>query len=92
MGGGGPRRKRTAVMAFLDVITPGAASRGALSQIIRLADRLGTPKAATVRWMLRLITFLLMFSATFIGVQLAMSAPSVSPVAVSNPTDADSTT
>ena len=79
-------------MAFLDVLTPGAASRGALSQIIRLADRLGTPKAATVRWMLRLITFLLMFSATFIGVQLAMSAPSVSPVAVSNPTDADSTT
>ncbi|HKH56513.1 MAG TPA: hypothetical protein VKA58_13770 [Propionibacteriaceae bacterium] len=43
--------------------------------------------------MLRLVTFLLMFSATFIGVQLAMSAPSVSPVAVnSHPTDADSTT
>jgi hypothetical protein len=41
--------------------------------------------------MLRLITFLMMFSATIIGVQLAMSAPSVSPVAVSNSTDADST-
>lgn len=79
-------------MAFLDVITPRAASRGALSTIVRLADRLGTPSATTVRWMLRLITFLLMFSATFIGVQLAMSAPSVSPVAVSNPTDADPAT
>ena len=76
-------------MAFLDVVSPGAASRGALLQIIRLADRLGTPKAATVRWMLRLVTFLLMFSATLIGVQLAMNAPSVSPVAVtSHPTDA----
>ncbi|HKF87796.1 MAG TPA: hypothetical protein VKB85_06970 [Propionibacteriaceae bacterium] len=42
--------------------------------------------------MLRLITFLMMFSATIIGVQLAMSAPSVSPVAVSNSTDAGSTT
>lgn len=79
-------------MAFLDVITPRAASRGALSTIVRLADRIGTPGATTVRWMLRLITFLLMFSATFIGVQLAMSAPSVSPVAVSNPTDADPAT
>jgi hypothetical protein len=79
-------------MALLDVITPGVASRGALPQMIRLADRFGTPKASTVRWMLRLITFLLMFEATFVGVQLAMSAPSVSPVAVSNPTDADSTT
>jgi hypothetical protein len=39
--------------------------------------------------MLRLVTFLLMFSATLIGVQLAMNAPSVSPVAVtSHPTDA----
>ena len=80
-------------MAFLDVVTPSAASRGALLQIARLADRFGTPKATTVRWMLRLVTFLLMFSATFIGVQLAMSAPSVSPAAVnSHPTDADSTT
>jgi hypothetical protein len=79
-------------MAFLDVVTPGVASRGPLPQIARLADRLGTPKATTVRWMLRLITFLMMSSATIIGVQLAMSAPSVSPVAVSNPTDADSTT
>jgi hypothetical protein len=79
-------------MAFLDVLAPGVADRGPLTQIVRLADRLGTPKATTVRWMLRLITFLLMFSATFIGVQLAMSAPSVSPVAVTYPADADSTT
>ena len=92
MGDRGPLRKRTAVMAFLDVVTPGVAGRSALPQIVRLADRLGTPKATTVRWMLRLITFLMMFSATFIGVQLAMSAPTVSPVAMSNPTDADSTT
>ena len=79
-------------MAFLDVVTPGVASRGPLPQLARLADRLGTPKARTVRWMLRLITFLLMFSATIVGVQLAMSAPSVSPVAVSNRADADSIT
>jgi uncharacterized SAM-binding protein YcdF (DUF218 family) len=79
-------------MAFLDVVTPGVASHGPLPQIARLADRLGTPKATTVRWMLRLITFLLMFSATIVGVQLAMSAPSVSPVALSNPADADAIT
>ena len=80
-------------MAFLDVVTPSAASRGALLQIVRLADRLGTPKATTVRWMLRLVTFLMMFSATLIGVQLAMNAPSVSPVAVSShPSDTDATT
>ncbi|HZA31322.1 MAG TPA: hypothetical protein VE462_07375 [Propionibacteriaceae bacterium] len=43
--------------------------------------------------MLRLVTFLMMFSATLIGVQLAMNAPSVSPVAVSShPSDTDATT
>jgi len=34
--------------------------------------------------MLRLTTFFLMLFATLIGVQLAMSAPSVSPVSVSS--------
>ncbi len=70
-------------MAFLDVIPPMATRRAAILQLIRLVDRLGTPTAATVRWMLRLTTFFLMLLATFVGVQLAMNAPSVSPVAVS---------
>jgi len=75
-------------MAFLDVIPHDvAASRAAVPQIIRLIDRLGTPNAVTVRWMLRLATFFLMLLATFVGVQLAMSAPSVSPVAVQTVAD-----
>jgi cell division septal protein FtsQ len=71
-------------MAFLDVYLPDVSSRAGISQLVRLVDRLGTPKAVTVRWMLRLATFFLMLLATLVGVQLAMSAPSVSPVSVSN--------
>jgi cell division septal protein FtsQ len=82
--GRGPQRKRTAVVAFLDVYLPDVSSRAGIWQFIRVVDRLGTPKAVTVRWMLRLTTFFLMLLATLVGVQLAMSAPSVSPVSVSN--------
>ena len=71
-------------MAFLDVYLPDVSSRAAIWQLVRLVDRLGTPKAVTVRWMLRLTTFFLMLLATLVGVQLAMSAPSVSPVSVSS--------
>jgi cell division septal protein FtsQ len=71
-------------MAFLEIYLPDVASRAAIPQVIRLVDRLGTPKAGTVRWILRLTTFLLMLLATLVGVQLAMSAPSVSPVSVSS--------
>jgi hypothetical protein len=80
-------------MALLDVISPNVASHAGVPKVIRLADRFGTPTAATVRWMLRLTTFLMMLLATLIGVQLAMSAPSVSPVAVSSQqTEADRAT
>jgi cell division septal protein FtsQ len=71
-------------VAFLDVYLPDVSSRAAISQLIRLLDRHGTAKAATVRWMLRLTTFFLMLLATLVGVQLAMSAPSVSPVSVNS--------
>jgi cell division septal protein FtsQ len=71
-------------MAFLDVISPDAPSRGAVLQIVRLVDRLGTPNALVIRWMLRTVTFVLMLAATFVGVQLAMNAPTVSPVSVSS--------
>jgi cell division septal protein FtsQ len=71
-------------MALLDVIPPAVPGRASIPQMVRLIDRFGTPSAVTVRWMLRLTTFFLMLLATFVGVQLAMSAPTVSPVAVSS--------
>jgi cell division septal protein FtsQ len=80
-------------MAILDAISPDVSCRASVPDAIRLVDRLGTPTAATIRWMLRLTTFLLLLLATFIGVQLATSAPNISPVAVSSQqTVADRTT
>ena len=67
-------------MALLDAISADVSTPVRVPEVTRLADRLGTPTAATVRWMLRLTTFLLLLLATFIGVQVAMSAPTISPV------------
>jgi hypothetical protein len=80
-------------MALLDVISPDVASRAAVPQVCWLVDRISTAHPVTVRWMLRLTTFFLMLLATFVGVQLAMSAPTVSPVvATSQQTVADGAT
>lgn len=38
------------------------------------------PPAVLVRWMLRLATVIIFVAATVIGVQLAMAAPTESPV------------
>jgi hypothetical protein len=40
------------------------------------------PSPAVVGWMLRITTIVLMLVATLIGLQVAMHAPTVSPVAV----------
>ena len=66
-------------MAILDLVDT-SGSRGAPFTFDRA--KLSQLSPAVVCWMLRLTTIVLLLVATVIGLQLAMHAPTVSPVTV----------
>jgi hypothetical protein len=66
-------------MAILDFVQASGA-RGASLNFDRA--RLRQLSSAAVGWMLRITTIVLLLMATVIGLQLAMHAPTVSPVTV----------
>jgi hypothetical protein len=67
-------------MAILDLVHASSA-RGALLQSRRATPRHQLSPTA-VAWLLRITTIVLLLVATLIGLQLALSAPTVSPVAM----------
>jgi hypothetical protein len=66
-------------MAILDVVDASSA-RGAAFSYDRARSH--EPSPALVGWMLRITTIVLLLVATLIGLEVAMHAPTVSPVAV----------
>jgi hypothetical protein len=66
-------------MAILDLVHT-SGSRGAPLSFDRA--KLSQLSPAVVGWMLRIATIVLLLVATVIGLQLAMHAPTVSPVTV----------
>ena len=65
-------------MAILD-LAHATGVRGAAQKADRPSRQ---PSPAVVGWMLRITTIVLLLVATLIGFQLAMNAPTVSPVTV----------
>ena len=57
----------------------------ALIRLPRVPGVTGTMPTAVVSWALRLITLLVFLVATWAGVELALNAPQVSPVAPAGP-------
>ena len=58
----------------------------ALIRFPRVPGATGTMPSAVVGWGLRLITLLIFLIATWAGVELALSAPDISPVSPAGPT------
>jgi hypothetical protein len=66
-------------MAILDLVHSSSAQR---APFLSSHAQTHQPSPEAVGWMLRITTIVLLLVATLFGIQLAMSAPTVSPVTV----------